>query len=107
VERARFDQLRQALDRAEQRVDELAGWSSQKPLDVRLKRFEPVQQVAARIEIAGPERLLPRVRGGVDVRGDGSTEAYVGRVRRRTVTQGRDETSIEALRRVLEEKRNG
>jgi len=107
VERARFDRLGQALDTAEQRVDELSGSTSQKRLDLRLKRFEPVEQVAARVEIAGPERLLPRARGGVDVRGDGSTEAYVGGVRRQTVTQRGNETPIKALRRALEEKRDG
>jgi hypothetical protein len=106
VERARFDQLGQALDSAERRVDELAG-TPRKPLDLRLKRFEPVQQVAARVEIAGPERLLPRVRGGIDVRGDGSTEPYVGGVRREAVAQRRDETPINALRRAFQEKRGG
>ena len=101
MERSKFDQLDQALDAAEQRARELSRVTAKQPVDVRFKRFDPVQQVAARIELAGPERLLPSKRAGVDVRGDGSTEAYVGRVRREVITQQRGETPYRALRRVL------
>jgi hypothetical protein len=55
-----------------------------------------VQQVQLRAELAGPG-----ARAGVDVRGDGSAEAYVGRVRRRLVEQRRGETPYDALRRTL------
>jgi hypothetical protein len=62
-----------------------------------LRRIEPVQQVVGRIEIAGPGRL----RGGIDVRGDGSSEAFTGRVRRRLVEQRKGEDAYDALRRTL------
>ena len=101
VERQRFDELAAALDAAEQRGVELARAAPRGSVDVKLKRFEPVQQVAARIELAGPERLVPSVRAGVDVRGDGSTEAYLGRVRRELVDRRRGESTWGALRRVL------
>lgn len=101
VERSRFDQLGDALDAAERRARELASEAPRASVDVKFRRFEPIQQVAARIELAGPERLIPTVRAGVDVRGDGSTEAYVGRLRREIVEQRKGETPYRALRRAL------
>jgi hypothetical protein len=62
-----------------------------------IRRIEPVQQVVARLELRGPGRL----RAGVDVRGDGSSEAYTGRVRRRLVGQRAGEDAYGALRRAL------
>ncbi len=101
VERTRHPELAAALDALEARAVELARATERNPLDLRYKRFEPVQQVVARLELAGPERLLPSVRGGVDVRGDGSTEPYLGRVRREVVKQRKGETAYKALRRAL------
>ena len=56
----------------------------------------PVEQVALRGEVAGPG-----VRGGVDVRGDGSAEAFTGRWRRVLVEREPGETAYDALRRAL------
>jgi hypothetical protein len=101
VERARFAELAEALAALEQRGSTLAGEAPGKPVDLRFKEFKPLQQVYARLELAGPERLLPRVRAGVDVRGDGSTEAFRGRVRREVIEQQDGESAYEALRRAL------
>jgi hypothetical protein len=101
VERDRFDNVERALAAIEARARELADHAPNRPVDVRYKQFEPVQQVTARLELAGPERMLPSVRAGIDVRGDGSTEAYVGRVRRAVIEQRKGETPYKALRRVL------
>ena len=101
VERSRFDRLADALDAAEARAKELAGQAPREAIDAKIRRFEPIQQVAARIEISGPQRVLASVSGGLDVRGDGSTEAYVGRVRRELVKQRKGENAYRALRRAL------
>jgi hypothetical protein len=98
VRRQRHDELGSALAAMERTVAELADGASARPAGGTLiRRLEPVQQVIGRVELAGPGRL----RAGVDVRGDGSTEAYTGRVRRRLVDQRRRESSTDALRRVL------
>jgi hypothetical protein len=104
VERSRYDDLRAALDAAEARAREIAGELPKRAIDTKIKRFEPIQQVAARLELAGPERLVPSVRAGLDVRGDGSTEAFLGRVKREAVEQRKGENAYKALRRAVAEK---
>lgn len=66
-------------------------------VDLRYKSFAPVQQVAARGELRGPSGA----RAGVDVRGDGSVEAFTGRVRRSVVALEPGEDAFAGLRRVL------
>jgi hypothetical protein len=101
VDKARFDELATALDELERRGRELATTAPRGEIDAKIRQFEPVQQVVARLEVAGPQALLPRAHAGVDVRGDGSVEAYVGRVRRAVVEQRQGEDAFGALRRVL------
>jgi hypothetical protein len=99
VTRERFRELTAALAALERHGDDLQDGADVRPVDLRAGRtFEPVQQVFARLELAGPRRL----RAGVDVRGDGSAEAWTGRLRRKLIEQLPGESAYEALRRTLE-----
>ena len=98
VRKQRHEQLDEALAALERVGRELADDASERPLGGTLiRRMEPVQQVVGRVELAGPGR----VRAGVDVRGDGSSEAFTGRLRRRVVQQREGESPYDALRREL------
>ena len=99
VERSRFDDLGEAIAALERRGNELQDGANAREIDLKVgRRFEPVQQVVARLELAGPGRL----RAGVDVRGDGSAEAWTGRVRRTLIEQEPRESPYDALRRSVE-----
>ena len=98
VRKERYDDLRAALRAVDRVVGELVEDAGARPVGGGLiRRLEPVQQVVGRIEVTGPDRL----RAGIDVRGDGSSEAFTGRVRRELVEQRRRESPVDALRRVL------
>jgi hypothetical protein len=101
VQRSTFAELPGALAALEARARELAETAPGRVVDAKIKRFAPAEQVVARLEVAGPERLVPSVRAGLDVRGDGSVEAYRGRVRRSPIVAARGETPYVALVREL------
>lgn len=93
VERERFGDLGAALAFVEGRGRELEQGADATAIELPLGRsFEPVQRVIARIEVG---------RGGMDIRGDGSCEAWTGRIRRRLVEQRPGESPYDALKRVL------
>jgi hypothetical protein len=98
VERERHPERNTALAAMESRGRELESDANAQAVGgMLMRRMEPQQQVVARLELAGPGR----VRAGVDVRGDGSSEAWTGRVRRRLIEQRRGESPYDALRRAV------
>ena len=94
VETERFATLEEALDALGTRVP---GVSRRDTRSVLGRDYEPVRQVAGRLELHGPRGA----HGGIDVRGDGSAEAYTGWVRKRLVERRDGESAAEALRRAL------
>jgi hypothetical protein len=97
VQRLRAGSLEQALELLETEARVAANTERRGDVDVRFRRFEPAEQVAARVELRGSG-----ARAGFDVRGDGSVQAWTGRVRRRLVEPGDDETVYEARRRAVQ-----
>jgi hypothetical protein len=96
VEKLEADTLEAALEELERRARAVAAGPGRRTVDLRVRRFDPVQQVAARAELRGAG-----VRAGVDVRGDGSAEAWTGRVRRRLIEAREGEDAYAALRRAV------
>jgi hypothetical protein len=107
VERSTCAKLEEALAVLETRCRALSETSPRPGVTVYRRRYEPIQLVAARAELSGPQRLRPAIRGGVDVRGDGSAEAWTGRVRRSLVAQEPGESAYDALRRALSSDSSG
>lgn len=96
VERERFDALEDALIAVEAKLRSMGGRPQRGTRSVLGRDYEPVRQVAARAEVKGPRGL----RAGIDLRGDGSCEAWTGRLGRRPVEQDPGEDAFAALRRV-------
>ena len=98
VRKTRYAALDEALKVMERQGRKLEENADGRPEGGTLMRkLEPVQIVVARLELSGPKRL----RAGVDVRGDGSSEAFTGRLRRRVLEQRSGESAYDALRREL------
>jgi hypothetical protein len=97
VEHERFDDRGDALSALERRGHALQGQADAESVGGSLmRRYEPEDQVTARLELRGPRGL----RIGVDVRGDGSAVPFTGRVIRKPVERKKRESAYDALRRV-------
>lgn len=93
-----FEDLDSALRALERSGHALQGQADAESVGGSLmRRFEPQSQVSARLELSGPGR----VRGGVDVRGDGSAVPFTGRLLRKEVEREGRESAYDALRRAL------
>ena len=95
VEHAGHPDLISALLALRERLSAVGGDGETR--SVFRREYSPIAQVVARGEVRGPGRA----RGGVDVRGDRSAEAWTGRYRRELVPQEDGEDAYAALARVL------
>jgi hypothetical protein len=96
VGKERFATLDLALDALEVEARAFANTERRQAASALVRTYEPGEIVALRAEVRGPG-----VHAGVDVRGDGSAEAFTGRIQRRLVAQDPGESPYDALRRVL------
>ena len=96
VEKHQADTLGEALELLETEARVAANTERRAAVDVRYRTYAPGDQVATRAELRGPGP-----RAGFDVRGDGTVEAWTGRVRRRLIEPEGDETPFGALRRQM------
>ncbi len=101
VTRRRVPSLSDAIDVLEMELRSLGPAAQRDTARAFARKIEPIAQVSARGELRGPGRLAPKVRAGADVRGDGSIEAYRGKVQREVIERKRGESPFDALRRVL------
>jgi hypothetical protein len=100
VTHERFDDLRSALAELERRGHALQGRADADVVGGSLmRRFQPEDQVTARLELDGPKRL----RLGVDVHGDGTAVPFTGKMVRKPVERADGESAYDALRRVARE----
>jgi hypothetical protein len=100
VTHERFDDLESALDDLERRGHALQGRADADLVGGSLmRRFQPEEQVTARLELSGPRRL----RVGVDIRGDGTAMPFTGSLIRKPVERLRGESAYDALRRAASE----
>jgi hypothetical protein len=105
VEKLRCETLPEALDALEQRARAVADGNGLAEVDLHVRRYKPEDQVAARAELKGPQRLRPIIHAGIDVHGDGSVVAWSGGVRREQITMVGGETAYAALRRAVQSTR--
>lgn len=103
VTHGRHVTLSDAVTALEQALLALEPGASRDETRVFSRRIEPAAQIAARLELSGPSGE----RGGVDLRGDGSAEAFTGRLRRQAVKARAHESAGAALERALSEDGRG
>jgi len=88
--------LDDALDSLQAELNSLGPGTRRGTVNAFVRDYQPDELVALRLEIRGRG-----VCGGIDLRGDGSEEAYTGRIRRRAIEPEPGENAVTALRRTL------
>ena len=100
VDHERFENLGEAVAAMRARALDIRAEGPPKTAKV-LRKFEPKDQVTARLELAG-RGLLRKSVAGVDVRGDGSFVPYRGGMRREELDPSGHDTPFDTVRETLE-----
>ena len=98
----RFDSLEDALAGLQAELNSAGPGARRETVNAFVREYQPDELVAMRLEIRGGGLC-----GGIDLRGDGSEEAYTGRIRRKAIAPEPGENTVSALRRTLMAKAAG
>jgi len=101
VRKSEWPSLAEALDELQAETVEASNRPPAEPIDLRVRDFEPRDLVVMRATVKGPQRFVPKVRCGMDVRGDGSAHPWIGGAGKSEVDVRKKETPWLALRREL------
>ena len=101
VSRFKFADMQAALAQMEQSVDDIIVNTDPYDLDIKVRTYQPEEQVVGRVELLGPRSGFTRLRGGVDVRGDHSVVAFTGGLQRQLVALSPGESPLAALKNAL------
>jgi hypothetical protein len=100
VDHEGFDDIGEAVARMRQRALEIRAEGPPKVANV-LRKFEPEDQVHARLELSHGGFLRKQV-AGIDVRGDGTFMPYRGGLRREELDPSGHDTPFDLVRETLE-----
>jgi hypothetical protein len=100
VSRRKFGDLAEAVGAMQSEATAVAE-AGPLPEVSLMRRFDPAQRVAARLEISSGRWFTGRA-AGVDVMGDGRVVPFAGGVARRELEPGTGESPYDAVRRELE-----
>ena len=100
--RAQYALLEDALAVCEGEATRMAQAAPNRPIETGMRKFDPVDLVVGRVELSSGGWFSRYARSaGLDIRGDGSIEAYSGRVSRSVVVFRVGETTFDGLRRAM------
>ena len=99
VRRTTYESFGAAFDELQAETVEASNRPPAKEIDLKARYYRPEDQVIMRAQLSGPQRFIPKVRCGIDVRGDGSPEPWTGGSLRKDVEVKKGETVWQALRR--------
>jgi hypothetical protein len=101
VDREGYDDLDEAITAMRERAHAIRAEGPPKSASSLVRKFEPKDQVTARLELSG-RGLLRKPVAGIDVRGDGTFTAYRGGLRREELDPSGHDTPFDLVRETLE-----